>query len=111
MSNSSALFKKILEGLKNNNISLHNSKLLLQVSGGPDSIFLFHFIKEFFPEKVEVLTLNFNLRKSSSEEFDYVRGLCLEHNWVFHGKSIENNNFGSVHVFCFRHQLFKYKRF
>ncbi|MCF8002375.1 MAG: tRNA lysidine(34) synthetase TilS [Halanaerobiales bacterium] len=70
-------FKK---NLKNKNlISNNNNRLLLGVSGGPDSLTmldLFTSIRDDFNLEIIVFHLNHLFREKASEEAEYVRKIC-----------------------------------
>ena len=62
------------------------SKLLIGVSGGPDSVCLLDILSQL-PYEIIVGHLNHNLRPSSSEEMDFVEKLAEKYKCKFVGKS------------------------
>lgn len=63
-----------------------NEKIILGVSGGPDSVFLLEMLK-MIPCKIIVTHLNHNLRKESVKETNFVKK--ISENLVFEGKKID----------------------
>ena len=50
-------------------ISAENQKILLLISGGADSVFLFHLLIQYFPKlKIHLLHVNYQLRKEESQK-------------------------------------------
>jgi tRNA(Ile)-lysidine synthase len=71
-------FKK---NLRNKNLISNNNRLLLGVSGGPDSLTmlnLFISIKDEFNLKLIVFHLNHLFRKEADKEAEYVRKICAK---------------------------------
>ena len=73
-------FSKVFRTCAKSNLDFRNRSVLLQVSGGPDSIFLLHSFHALFGDitkGIEVVTINFGLRgEESKAEADFVAGLC-----------------------------------
>ena len=72
-------FSKVFTTCAKSNLDFQNKAVLLQVSGGPDSIFLLHSFYSLFKEitkKIEVLTIDFALRKESNLEANFVVDIC-----------------------------------
>ncbi|MCG9899783.1 MAG: tRNA lysidine(34) synthetase TilS [Hydrotalea sp.] len=56
------------------------TKILLGISGGKDSVALFHLVRQL-PVSLEVLHMNFQLRGEESErDANFVRSLCVQYN-------------------------------
>lgn len=69
-------FKEIVE---KNNLFKKNDKLLLGVSGGPDSIFLLHAVKKLEKELnlyIEVAHINHMLREEATRDEEFVMNIC-----------------------------------
>ncbi|MBN3039967.1 MAG: tRNA lysidine(34) synthetase TilS [Candidatus Omnitrophica bacterium] len=70
-----------LETIKKFNLLKKKDKLLLGISGGPDSIFLLHQLKNIqkqYSLKLVCVHFNHGLRKEADSEEDFVRQLCRE---------------------------------
>lgn len=81
-------FSKVLETCAKSNLNFQDKSVLLQVSGGPDSIFLLHAFHNLFgkiAKAVEVLTINFELRgEESKKEVVFVSDLCRTLDYACH---------------------------
>jgi tRNA(Ile)-lysidine synthase len=55
---------------------IDNAKVLLAVSGGPDSLALLVLANATMPDRIVAATVDHQLRASSAEEAEYVAGLC-----------------------------------
>ena len=80
------LFEKFKTFIEENNLVKEKEKLMLGVSGGPDSVFLlimFSKLKEL--KKIDFITVHFNhsLRKSADREEEFVRNLSKNLNIKF----------------------------
>ncbi|WP_029905922.1 tRNA lysidine(34) synthetase TilS [Mycoplasmopsis opalescens] len=63
-------------------IAKQNNKILLAVSGGPDSVFLCHYIKERFDAKnVIVATVDHSVRENSHRDVEIVKRVCEKYNF------------------------------
>lgn len=63
-----------------------NVTVVLGISGGPDSMCLFHILLKFKEEyhlKIICAHVNHNVRKESEEEEQFVKKLCEENNCIF----------------------------
>ncbi|MBN2120179.1 MAG: tRNA lysidine(34) synthetase TilS [Candidatus Omnitrophica bacterium] len=77
------IFVRFKTFIEENKLILPGEKLILGVSGGPDSLFLFHMalmLKNH--QKNEFIVAHFNhlLRKEASREEEYVRSVCQKNN-------------------------------
>ncbi len=75
------LFKKIETNIKN--IIEKKLKIILGLSGGPDSIFLFHFLKYLHDQnKITLIAahLDHGWRKESIEDVKFCQSLCNKNN-------------------------------
>lgn len=70
-----------------------NDRIVVGCSGGPDSMALLDMllkVKDKYHLFIVVATVNYNVRKESSEEYNYVKKFCEENDLVFEGKSVNN---------------------
>ena len=77
------------EFIGKNHLLAPKEKVILAVSGGPDSVFLFHLFCSLRKEKkIEfvVAHLNHCLRKEAAEEEAFVEELCRAHGVRFIGQ-------------------------
>ncbi len=73
------LENKILETIKKNNMIKSGEKIIVAVSGGPDSICLLNIlnnIKDKLNIKIVVAHVNHSLRAEADEETEYVKEFC-----------------------------------
>lgn len=93
--------EKVLETIRKYQLIDTGDKIVLAVSGGPDSMAMLDILNEIRKEKNEfeiiVAHLNHLIRKEAKEEQEYVKQYCQEKNIVFYTKSIDvkklaNNN-------------------
>ena len=66
-----------------------DGKVIVACSGGPDSMFLLHVLKEFGLDVV-CAHVNHNLREESKEEYEYVESYCKENNIIFEGTELHD---------------------
>ena len=66
-----------------------DGKVIVACSGGPDSMFLLHVLKEYGLDVVCV-HVNHNLRPESKEEYEYVEEYCKNNNIVFEGTELHD---------------------
>lgn len=59
-------------------------KILVSVSGGPDSMVLLHLLLPIY-KNISVFHLNHNLRKEAKDEYDFVKNFCKKNNIIFFG--------------------------
>ena len=80
---------------------LKDSKVVIGVSGGPDSMVLLHIlndIKEKINLKIVVCSVNHNTgRNGQKEEYDYVKEYSKKNNLIFEGLTIENYGDDNFH--------------
>ena len=94
--------KKVLETIKKYNLIENGDKLVLAVSGGPDSITMLDILNEIRNEKIInfeicVAHINHMIREEAKSDELYVKKYCEEKNIDFYSKSIDvlklaNNN-------------------
>lgn len=78
------IFEKIEKTLQN--ILTKKPKILLGFSGGPDSMFLFHFLKKLYQEgKIELIAahLDHGWRTESAKDVKFCKELCQKHQIQF----------------------------
>ncbi|MFC1895001.1 tRNA lysidine(34) synthetase TilS [Candidatus Dependentiae bacterium] len=85
------LFQKIKENIKI--IIKNNPKIILGLSGGADSIFLFHFFKKLHNQNKIILIaahLDHGWRKESIQDLKFCKKLCKNENINFVSESAKN---------------------
>ena len=95
---------KILETIKKYNMIENGEKVVLAVSGGPDSICMLDILKDIKNDEtidmnftIVVAHVNHMIRKEAEEDEKYVKKYCEENQIEFYSKSIDvqkmaNNN-------------------
>ena len=94
--------KKVLETIKKYNLIENGDKVVVAVSGGPDSITMLDILNEIKNEKIidfeiSVAHINHMIREEAKSDELYVKNYCEEKNIDFYSKSIDvlklaNNN-------------------
>ena len=94
--------QKILETIKKYNLIEDGDKIVVGVSGGPDSISLLDILNEFKKNKILNIQIiaahvNHQIREEADEDEDYVRKYCEKNKIKFYVKRIDvikyaNNN-------------------
>lgn len=90
----------VLSTIKKYNLIKANDKIVLGVSGGPDSLFMLDILnklKENLQFEIVVAHVNHMIREEASEEEEFVEEFCKKINVEFYSKRIEvekyaNNN-------------------
>ncbi len=89
------MIKRVQQYIKNNNLFSEDSHLLLAISGGADSVFLFFVLKEL-GYKIELAHCNFNLRGKESEEDEcFVNDLAIRYGVKYYVKSFETQKYAN----------------
>ena len=92
------LIKKVKHTIKNNNLIEPGDKIVLAVSGGPDSICMLDVIYKIVnlnPEptdnyaKIVVAHVNHMIREEAADDEDFVRDFCKKIGVEFYSKSID----------------------
>lgn len=88
--------KKVLETIFKYNLIENRDKLVLGVSGGPDSISMLNILNEIKEDnkidlnfEIVVAHINHMIRKEAKEDEEFVRNFCMEKNIEFYSKSID----------------------
>ena len=88
--------KKILETIKKFNLIANGDKLVLGVSGGPDSISMLDILNKIRLDntiklnfKLVVVHINHMIREEAKEDELYVKKYCEKNNIEFYSKSID----------------------
>ena len=88
--------KEVLETIKKYNLIENGDKIVLGVSGGPDSISMLNVLKEINDDKsidlkfeMVVAHINHNIREEAKEDEEYVRKYCDKNKIKFFVKSID----------------------
>ena len=94
--------EKVLETIKKYNLIENGDKLVLAVSGGPDSMAMLNILNELKNDGVIdfnfcVAHVNHMIREEAKDDEEYVKKYCEENNIDFYSKSIDvqklaNNN-------------------
>lgn len=94
--------EKVLETIKKHNLIQDGDKLVLAVSGGPDSMAMLNILKEIQKENIIkfcfcVAHVNHMIREEAKQDEKYVEDYCKKNNIEFYSKSIDviklaNNN-------------------
>lgn len=83
---------KIKRFIDNHQLIEKNDKILLAVSGGPDSMALLHImsgLQEQLQFKIGVAHLNHQLRPEAEAEQQYLKKYCQTYNIVFYSRSVD----------------------
>ena len=86
--------KKVLETITKYDLIQNGDKLVLGVSGGPDSISMLSILNEIKKDKtiefeIVVAHINHMIRKEATEEEKYVKEFCEKKEIEFYSKSID----------------------
>ncbi len=76
--------------------TLTDEYLIIGVSAGPDSMALLHKVKKNTSKKIVCAHVNHNVRKESTEEYNYLKSYCQANDIIFESMKITNyteNNF------------------
>lgn len=90
--------EKILNDIKKYKLIKDGEKIIVGVSGGPDSISLLDVLLKIKDEKIinfEIIVCHINhmIRKEADDDEQYVKKYCLRHNIKFYSKKIEVEKF------------------
>ena len=87
---------KVIETIKKHNLIEHGDKLVLGVSGGPDSIAMLDILNEIkIDEKIDlnfhivVAHINHMIREEADDDEKFVKDFCKKKNIEFYSKSID----------------------
>ena len=87
---------KVLETIKKYNLIEHGDKLVLGVSGGPDSIAMLDILNEIRMDKkndlnfqIVVAHINHMIREEADDDEKFVKDFCKKKNIEFYSKSID----------------------
>jgi len=90
------MYKKVLETINKFNLIENGDKIVLGVSGGPDSISMLNILQDIRKdEKIElnfeivVAHINHMIREEAKEEELYVKAYCYKNDIEFYSKSID----------------------
>lgn len=88
--------EEVLKTIKKYNLIEGGDKLVLGVSGGPDSISMLNVLREIAEDEtidlkfqIVVSHINHNIRKEAKEDEEFVKKYCDENNIKFFSKSID----------------------
>ena len=88
---------------------LKNSKIVIGVSGGPDSIYLLSYLNHLLNKKVIVCSVNYAIREQAFEEYEYVKQLSRKMNYKFYGKTCAKITNGNVQAIARRERFLFFK--
>jgi tRNA(Ile)-lysidine synthase len=97
--------------IEENFIFNNNDRIVVGCSGGPDSMALLDMllkIRDKYHLFIVVATVNYNVRKESVEEFNYVKKYCENNDLMFESKSVSNY---SNENFEFEARVIRYRFF
>ena len=83
---------KVIDTIKKYNLIQKGDKLVLGVSGGPDSISMLHIlnkIKEEFNLEIYVAHINHMIREEAVEDEKYVQEYCEKNNIKYFVKRVD----------------------
>lgn len=89
------LEEEVLNTIKKYNMINEGDKIVIGVSGGPDSITLLNVLNKFKEKlniKIYVAHINHMIRKEADEESEYVRKICEKLNVEFYMKKVDVQN-------------------
>ena len=75
--------EKVLETIKKYNLISKNDKIVVAVSGGPDSMCLLHILlslREEYNLELNVAHINHMIRENAIIDEEYVKAFCEENN-------------------------------
>ena len=107
--------QKILRFIEQYNLIKKGDKILVALSGGPDSVLVLHFLNKFRKKyKIELLALHFNhgLRgKESDQDANFAKEFCDTLNIQFSLKKLDVKNFAKRNNFSIEEaaRLLRYK--
>ena len=86
--------EKVIETIKKYNLIQDGDKIVLGVSGGPDSMCMLDMMRELKEEKninfeIYVAHVNHMIREEAIEDEKYVQNYCLKHNIKFFVKRVD----------------------
>ena len=88
--------QKVLETIKKYNLIQNGDKIVLGVSGGPDSISMLDILNEIRIDKtnnldfnIVVVHVNHMIREEAGEDLEFVKNFCNKIGVEFYSKSID----------------------
>ena len=86
--------EKVLETIKKYNLIENGDKIVIGVSGGPDSIALLNVLLEIKKDKIidfgmVVCHINHMIREEANDDEEYVLNFCKRYNIEFYARRIE----------------------
>lgn len=84
--------QKVLKFISNHSLISQGDKILVALSGGPDSVFLLYLLKKFsnkFKIELAAFHLNHSLRRSADKEQKFCEKLCNELSIPFYAHKID----------------------
>ena len=106
------LTKQVIQTIQQHNLIQENDKLIIGVSGGPDSICLLDVLNKIQKQTalhenksktlpipnftIEVAHINHKIRKEADSDEKYVENYCKKNNIKFHVKRIDVAKFANT---------------
>lgn len=96
--NEKSLENQVLETIKKYNLIQDNDRIVIGVSGGPDSICLLDVLRKINKIKfnIEVAHINHQIREEANDDEKYVQDYCKKNNINFHVKRIDVQKFANT---------------
>lgn len=88
------MIEKVIKTIKKYNLIENGDKIILAVSGGPDSISMLDILYKIQQNKninfeIIVAHVNHMIREEAKEDEEYVKKYCIKNDIQFYGKSID----------------------
>jgi tRNA(Ile)-lysidine synthase len=109
--------QKVLKFIDEKDLVEKNDKILVALSGGPDSVFLLHFLLKFrkrYAIEVGAVHINHMIRgKSANEDEEFCRKLSINLNIEFLSVQKDVKSFAELHKFSIEEagRVIRYKEF
>uniref|UniRef100_A0A832G0Z8 tRNA(Ile)-lysidine synthase n=1 Tax=Ignavibacterium album TaxID=591197 RepID=A0A832G0Z8_9BACT len=88
--------QKVIRFINSRSLIKAGERILLSLSGGPDSVFLLHFLKKYqkkFKVELGAFHLNHSLRKSADKEQKFCGELCTNLSIPFYSEKVDVKSF------------------
>lgn len=88
--------QKVIRFINSHSLIKAGERILVALSGGPDSVFLLHFLKKYqkkFGIELGAFHLNHSLRKSADKEQKFCSELCEKLSIPFYSEKVEVKSF------------------
>lgn len=88
--------QKVIKFINSHSLLRMNDRVLVALSGGPDSVFLLHFLKKYqnkFKIELAAFHLNHLIRKSADKEQEFCAKLCKKLSIPFYAENFDVKSF------------------